>query len=150
MKKLLMGLITTALLMGGCAGLVLKKDDTLGEKTGKVTGRVVLGFYTLGISEIFMLRHSEEYDFDQNVKSWIGKNPDELIRAWGVPTSTAALSDGGKVIQYLNSGTSFVPGYYNQATGYYQSPIIGSWQCKVVFEADKKDAIVDGKWWGKC
>ena len=54
-----------AVLVVNCSGLVVKKDDTTGETTAKVTTRVVLGISTLGLSELVMARYAQDYDFQQ-------------------------------------------------------------------------------------
>ena len=44
--------LVVALTLTGCAKLVLKEDDSMGEKTGKVVTRILLGVGTLGLSEL--------------------------------------------------------------------------------------------------
>ena len=49
--------------------------------------------------------------FQAEMDSYVGKSVDELILARGVPTATAALSSGGKVLEYASSRTSVSGGY---------------------------------------
>ena len=49
--------------------------------------------------------------FQAEMDSYVGKSVDELILARGVPTATAALSSGGKVLEYSTSSTSISGGY---------------------------------------
>jgi hypothetical protein len=45
-------LVLVSVLLSGCAGLILRDEDSGLETTGKVFGRVVLGLATVGVSEI--------------------------------------------------------------------------------------------------
>lgn len=49
--------------------------------------------------------------FQAEMDGYVGKSVDELILARGVPTATAALSSGGKVLEYSTSSTSISGGY---------------------------------------
>lgn len=42
---------------------------------------------------------------------YVGRSVDELILARGVPTASATLSTGGRVLEYLSSRTSISGGY---------------------------------------
>ncbi|MEQ1753509.1 MAG: hypothetical protein ABL973_05190 [Micropepsaceae bacterium] len=52
---------------------------------------------------------------DGRSQAWIGHNLDELIRAWGPPTSQAALSDGSKIVEWSLERT--VGGSYRYPDG---------------------------------
>ena len=49
--------------------------------------------------------------FQAEMDGYVGKSMDELILARGVPTATAMLSSGGKVLEYSSSRTSVSGGY---------------------------------------
>ena len=55
--------------------------------------------------------------FEEKYNQLIGKTYDDLIRREGVPTGEAKLSDGSRVVEYLNSQTSISGG------GSYPVPI---------------------------
>lgn len=68
-------------------------------------------------------------NFGAKVESWQGRTTDDLIRAWGPPSSTETLSDGGRVISYTHG---------HQISG-------TSYDCRVWFEADKSGLITKGQ-----
>jgi hypothetical protein len=45
------------------------------------------------------------------VQTWIGNSADELVQAWGPPTSSYQLDSGGHVLQYDRSRTVSMGGY---------------------------------------
>lgn len=49
--------------------------------------------------------------FQAEMDGYVGGSVDELILARGVPTATATLSTGGKVLEYSSSRTSVSGGY---------------------------------------
>lgn len=49
--------------------------------------------------------------FQAEMDGYVGKPVDELILARGVPTASATLSSGGKVLEYSSSRTSVSGGY---------------------------------------
>ena len=49
--------------------------------------------------------------FQAEMDGYVGRSVDELILARGVPTATAALSSGGKVLEYTSSRSSVSGGY---------------------------------------
>ena len=49
--------------------------------------------------------------FQVEMDGYVGRPVDELILARGVPTATATLSSGGKVLEYVTSRTSISGGY---------------------------------------
>lgn len=49
--------------------------------------------------------------FQAEMDGYVGRPVDELILARGVPTASATLSNGGKVLEYSSSRTSVSGGY---------------------------------------
>lgn len=49
--------------------------------------------------------------FQAEMDGYVGRPVDELILARGVPTATAELSSGGRVLEYTHSRTSVSGGY---------------------------------------
>jgi hypothetical protein len=39
--------------------------------------------------------------YEAAVASWIGRNETELFRAWGVPSRSQLLSEGGQALEYV-------------------------------------------------
>ena len=68
-------------------------------------------------------------NFGAKIDSWKGQTTDDLIRAWGPPTSTETLSDGSKAVSY-NHG--------HQISG-------TSYECNVWFLADKSGRITSAQ-----
>ncbi len=66
------------------------------------------------------------------LSSWIGKTADNLIIARGVPTATATLSDGRRVVEYSYSATTTSGGGSTTVmTSVYKPPTnggYGSWE----------------------
>lgn len=54
------------------------------------------------------------------VQTWVGHHTDTLISQWGPPTTSTALSNGGKVLEYDRSHTVHTGGgtYYLPMTNY--------------------------------
>ncbi len=42
--------------------------------------------------------------------AWVGASEDELVSAWGPPTSSDPLADGSRILQYLQASERVVPG----------------------------------------
>lgn len=45
-------------------------------------------------------------NYEKLLNSWIGDRADNLISSWGPPQNTSNLSDGGRVLAYINSSSS--------------------------------------------
>lgn len=97
--------------------------------------------------------------FQAEMDGYVGKSVDELILARGVPTATATLSSGGRVLEYSTHRSSvsggysylaytpvFVPnssggGSWISVPSHETAPIYTSeWRCKLTFQisADQK------------
>lgn len=63
------------------------------------------------------------------VDSWQGRTTDDLIRAWGPPSSSETLSDGSRVLSYTH-------GHQIGGTSY---------DCRLWFMADKSERITKGE-----
>ncbi len=59
-----------SLSLSGCAGLVLKDQDTSSERTQKITARVLLCVVSLCFSEIFQTWPNREYAIEQELKAY--------------------------------------------------------------------------------
>lgn len=44
------------------------------------------------------------------VDSWIGASEEEVLAAWGAPTSADPLADGSKILQYVQTRQQAAPG----------------------------------------
>jgi hypothetical protein len=100
--------------------------------------------------------------------AYIGKTHDELIKGKGVPTGTATLSDGSKVVEYYNvlveisgGGTFTFPtsAYIRNANGsntwvyveHEHALPVRAWNkvCKIDFMVTAKDIVESWKYDGK-
>lgn len=91
--------------------------------------------------------------FQTEMDGYVGKSVDELILVRGVPTATATLSSGGKVLEYSTQRSSvsggysyltytpvFVPnssggGTWISVPSHETAPISTSeWRCKLTFQ----------------
>jgi hypothetical protein len=91
------------------------------------------------------------------VASWTDAHADDLVRAWGVPTSTYTLSDGGRLLTYDTSRAHvnstplrleldrYTPGQINQTGGGVSS--YTQW-CRIQFETDAAGRIRRTSWTG--
>lgn len=76
-----------------------------------------------------------------------GKTSAELVRSWGVPSSTMALSDGSTAYQYIwRNGSS------GEVTRHYSSMEVdsASFQCKTTFFIGKDDKVMSSRWEGNA
>jgi len=68
--------------------------------------RVVLCFFVLlALAGCASLNEEEVRQFQAEMDSYVGRSVDELVLARGVPTATAPLSTGGRVLEYAKSST---------------------------------------------
>lgn len=49
--------------------------------------------------------------YERVLNSWLGADSDRLVSAWGPPTSSYDLSNGGKVLEYVWQGNMQLGGY---------------------------------------
>lgn len=99
---------------------------------------------------------------------FVGKTYDELVLGKGVPTGTATLSDGGKVVEYYNAQIEISGGetYYFPSTVFVQNTTGGgnwvfveqmrsipvrSWNkiCKLDFVVSPKNVVASWKYEGR-
>jgi hypothetical protein len=76
-----------------------------------------------------------------------GKTSAELVRGWGVPSSTMALSDGSTAYQYVwRNGSS------GEVTRHYSSVEVDStsFWCKTTFFIGKDDKVASARWEGNA
>jgi hypothetical protein len=103
---------------------------------------------------------------DEN-DAYIGKTYDELVKGKGVPTGTATLSDGSKVVEYYNAQVEITGGgtYAFPAATYVQNTHGGTWVymqpvqsmpvrswnkiCKIDFIVSPKNTVESWKYDGK-
>ena len=52
-----------------------------------------------------------EEKYDEIVNSWVGSRADDLVLAWGPPTSSYEFSTGGSVLEYEESEQIQMGGY---------------------------------------
>jgi hypothetical protein len=102
-------------------------------------------------------------EFADQMDAFVGRSIDEVIKANGVPTGTAALSNGGRVVEYsksklVTSGGGTVTTFQNV---YVPGPSGGSWttvpvqqavpismserNCKVLFTVSKDNLVENWK-----
>lgn len=55
------------ILMHGCKSLVIKEDDSAGDKVGKIFGRTLLGLGTFGLSEGAIEDYQEKYKHEKQI-----------------------------------------------------------------------------------
>lgn len=48
--------------------------------------------------------------YKQTLNSWVGQNVDLFVASWGPPNGSHTNADGSKVLQYVQSGSIYMPG----------------------------------------
>ncbi len=100
--------------------------------------------------------------FQAEMDGYVGRPVDELILARGVPTATAELSAGGRVLEYSSRRTSvsgghsylsYTPVYVPNNSGggtwvsvpSYQSAPVHSmeWRCKLTFQVSPANTVLN-------
>lgn len=126
MKTIGVGLMICALLLQGCAELILREHDSAGMKTAKVVGRVLAWPVTLGLSEvnIGIIKQREELDNSQRQAQVSQRNYfDGLV---GRLTYSEALVKWGHPAQSETHGAVIVAVWQSRraSTGYLSMPPI--------------------------
>ena len=122
---------------------------------------VLSGCATLSIKE-------RQKIFTDEHEIFLGKTFDELVKGKGVPTGTATLSDGSRVVEYYNAQVEISGGgsypfptstYVRNANGsgtwiyieHMQSLPVRSWSkiCKIDFVVSAKNIVESWKYEGK-
>jgi len=102
--------------------------------------------------------------FQAEMDGYVGRSADELILARGVPTATAPLSTGGKVLEYSksrtsisggNSYTTYTPVFVPNTSGggtwisvpSHQTVPIHSYErsCKLTFQVSTENIVLNWK-----
>jgi len=50
-------------------------------------------------------------NYEKMLSSWVGVSADRLVSTWGPPSNSYDLTNGGKVLEYVKSGSVTVGGY---------------------------------------
>jgi hypothetical protein len=79
-------------------------------------------------------------ELDRALGSWVGRDADDLVRAWGAPNSIYALKDGGRVISYERLTV--------QTTGSGDFRDTDSRHCKIDLTLDASGKIGQAVWRG--
>ena len=61
------------------------------------------GFKSICLVPLMLVGCATTLEYEKKLSDWIGHHVDELYAKFGTPSSTHALPDGGKVVQYEQS-----------------------------------------------
>lgn len=100
--KTLIVLLTALIFFTGCQSLIINDNDGALKTTGKVTGRVLLGASTIGLSEFKYRQWRQTDKLNKIMASWKGEHQSDLILKWGPPQRKSSDGNGGKVFVYEN------------------------------------------------
>lgn len=113
-------LLSSLLLLQGCAGLIIREQDSAGMIAGKVTARIVAGVGTLGMSEVSLatIKQREEWEASRQqaqlnqrnyFDSLVGRlTYSEALMKWGPP---AQSQTHGRMIVAVWQSRRPSPGY---------------------------------------
>ena len=75
---------------------------------------------------------------DQELATWVGRAPDDLVEAWGAPRSSYVMDKGQKVLSYESTET------INRFSGYFHRPDFYSYTdtCKINFYTDSTQKTI--------
>ena len=86
--------LLAALMVSGCASLLIDEDDGIPMVAAKVSTRFVVAVPTLFTSEIAMARIARDQDFVRMMDAWIGNMTyDDALSLLGPPSSSEEGSD---------------------------------------------------------
>lgn len=123
------------------------------------SGLAILALVTVALAGCGVAAKRKEA-FTAEMDSYLGQSLDEVIKAKGVPTATADLSNGGKVVEYSSSKmiTSGGGSFTTYKSVYLPGPNGGTWtqvpvqnntpistseaRCKLLFTVSK-DGLVE-------
>ncbi len=70
------------------------------------------------------------------MESWVGKDRDELIKAWGPPSQEIRLKDEGRSMVYITQGAVF------------SGEVGRAWTCRMIFNTNSNDIITSWSRYG--
>ena len=82
---------------------------------------------------------------DERAAAWVGHNLDDLIRAWGPPTSSATLSDGAKIVEWSLERRTGGGQQYDDGSGGKWTAQPVNLHCRVRVEANPKNVVTSAK-----
>lgn len=109
--------------------------------------------------------------YEENLRSWVGRDISNLIASWGYPSNSFKLPNGNTVYQYNYQRSYTTPITYNTVSNYntnnyaINNPSYGTYTtgstktyqtggqtfnywCKTFFEVNKSNIIVKWRWEG--
>jgi hypothetical protein len=84
--------------------------------------------------------------YEENLRTWEGKDSAALIKKWGPPTKTLTLADGGKMFQYLKKNQEHIIIKRENASS--PNAVEPLFDCKTTFIISQSDAIVAWRYEG--
>lgn len=76
------------------------------------------------------------------MQAWVGRDADELATAWGAPSGSYTLKDGGKILSYEH--------YTIVSTGASLYPNTESRSCRIDIAVDAQNRIQKASWRGRA
>ena len=112
-----MALVVILVLGSGCAGLIIRPDDSAGSKVGKFTARFFLGAGTVLLSERIMIGVKSR-DYERRVNLLLRDNigimsVDDAISYWG-PPSSKYIGDEMYSVKWFGEGAITQRGYFKR------------------------------------
>ncbi len=85
------------------------------------------------------------------LKSWIGRDANEVLRTWGPPTETLRLPNGNTLFVYDRQGSAVTlqPTSRDPLRGTFPGDVT-SFICRTRMEVDTSGRIVQGTYQGDC
>ena len=142
--------------------------------------KIFIKFVWVGSLALVLTASAVAASHENTLQRWVGASSDQLVSAWGPPSSEYNLNNGGKVLEYVKVNNVAVSGYtYKQPVTTFQNGAVsaygnnGSVQgnyngtsttyvqrqtpslnitmwCKTRFTVDSKGKIINFAWEGNA
>jgi len=90
-------------------------------------------------------------NYKKTLDTWNGTHIDKLVSSWGIPHRSYELSNGGTIIEYMQSDTTQSGGFYMPLPGLPMGMISSTtstlW-CKTIFTVDPNGFILSSHFEG--
>lgn len=100
---------------------------------------VMTGIIALSISSCATSKYGEK------LSSWVGRDVNDLITAWGPPSDESTMPNGNKMYTWLRvNNTNVTTSHYNEFLDRTATRLAKHWYwCKTTFQVDTSERVID-------